>query len=99
MAAKRKWKLSNTGRVNADTAKRFATKMNAVPKWADAVAIRVLYQFAKALVLTTGRQWHVDHIVPLRSQFVCGLHTVANLRIIPGRDNMLKGNRSWPDMA
>jgi len=35
---------------------------------------------------------HVDHIVPLVSQLVCGL------QILDAKANIEKGNRSWPDM-
>jgi len=40
----------------------------------------------------------VDHIVPLKSSTVCGLHTQANLQILPSVDNSRKGNHWWPDM-
>jgi len=45
----------------------------------------------------TGVQWHVDHIVPLRSKIVSGFHNEFNLAVITARQNMIKGNRIWPD--
>lgn len=41
----------------------------------------------------TGINWHVDHIIPLNGKLVSGLHVWNNLRVIPARLNMEKGNR------
>lgn len=46
----------------------------------------------------TGIKWQVDHIVPLKSNFVCGLHNGFNLRILTEYENRKKGNRFWDDM-
>ena len=38
---------------------------------------------------------HVDHIVLLQHQLVCGLHVAENLQILPGAFNETKRNH-WP---
>lgn len=80
-------------RHHASEAKRRAAKRNALPAWADRDAIRSIYEEAKAKIKATGQSWHVDHIIPLSGKFVCGLHVPANLRIIPGADNLRKSNK------
>lgn len=72
--------------------KRKATQLRAVPPWADLKLIRGFYIRAAA----TGQT--VDHVIPLQSPLVCGLHCEANLQLLPGKTNTAKGNRWWPDM-
>ena len=63
----------------------------ATPRWADPRAIREFYRAAP-----DGHD--VDHIVPLVSQHVCGLHCEANLQYLPSALNQSKRNFWWPDM-
>lgn len=77
--------------------KRRAAKLNAVPKWADHEAIKQIYTEA-ARKNSGTRKYHVDHIVPLQSPLVCGLHVHNNLRVVPWMENTKKANRFWPDM-
>lgn len=82
----------------AKEAKRRAIKRCAVPRWANLEAILAIYKNARLLTKQTGVQHDVDHIVPLKSNLVCGLHCEANLRVIPQLENIAKGNRYWPEM-
>lgn len=99
LSAKKAWKVRNPGAVNASTAKRFASKLRATPTWANLFFIEEAYDLAQMRTKVTGFKWHVDHVVPLRSSKVCGLHVENNLRVIPATHNISKSNRYWPDMA
>lgn len=76
---------------------RRARKLRATPAWANGQKINEMYAQAAA-VRGVGLPCHVDHIVPLKSPFVCGLHNEFNLQLLPPLDNISKGNRAWPDM-
>lgn len=71
---------------------RRATKLKATPKWFEADKVALIYIKAKEL------HCQVDHVVPLQSALVCGLHCWANLQLLPEEINKSKGNREWPDM-
>lgn len=79
-------------------AKVRATKKRATPSWADFSKIEIEYSLAAWCSKVMNDSYHVDHIVPLNSKYVCGLHVHDNLRVIHGIENIKKGNRVWPDM-
>jgi hypothetical protein len=78
--------------------RRQAAKRQATPKWADVLKMREIYRLALQRSKDTGIPHHVDHIVPLKSKLVCGLHAETNLRVVPAIVNLKKNNRTWPDM-
>jgi len=80
------------------TARRIAHAKQATPYWADSRKIRDVYAAAENMRQLTGSEYHVDHIVPLTSKLVCGLHNEFNLRVLPAIDNLKKHNKHWPDM-
>lgn len=82
---------------NAKNAEREALKIKATPPWLtieQKAEILELYKLAKELQwLNNGEKLHVDHIVPLKSKKVCGLHVPWNLQIIPASWNIKKNNK------
>ena len=68
------------------------------PDWANMFFLKEAYSLARLRTKILGIQYEVDHIVPLNSKTVCGLHVENNIRVIPRFYNRSKGNRSWPDM-
>lgn len=79
------------------TAQHKADKLRAMPAWADRDAIRQFYREAARLSAETGIPHEVDHIVPLRSSVVCGLHVPANLQCLTKSQNSAKRNAFNPD--
>jgi hypothetical protein len=81
----RNWKRNNLPLLNAHNAKRRAAKVHATPRWIDQEALKQVY-----LNCPTG--YHVDHIVPLLSKKVCGLHVPWNLQYLSPIENIRKSN-------
>jgi len=92
----RVWTQRNKDVKAASVAARRAQRANACVIWANATAMRMIYADAEEFRLA-GMNVDVDHMVPLISDIVCGLHTEANLRILLSSHNRSKGNRAWPD--
>lgn len=91
------WAELNKWSMRARVAKRRAQRKRATPTWSDQTAVQSFYKSADALNMLLGEWHHVDHIVPLQSDAVCGLHTHFNLQILTAEQNRLKSNRHWPD--
>jgi hypothetical protein len=92
------WRKANLHKDSARSARQRLEDSRATPKWANRFFIEEIYDLAQKRTQATGFPWHVDHIIPLRSKKVCGLHVEHNLQVIPATHNIAKGNRHWPDM-
>lgn len=91
-----KWRDANREVYLAKKARHRAAKRGAMPDWLefeDHDEIKAMYATAQYMEAFTGTPYHVDHIVPLQGDNVCGLHVPWNLRVIPAEDNLRKGNR------
>ena len=58
----------------------------AMPIWANKSDIKNFY-------LNRPEGMHVDHIIPLSGNNVCGLHVIDNLQYLNAYDNMIKSNK------
>ena len=80
------YRKNNKGLLNAYNSKRGADKIMATPSWANLEKIKEIYK-------NCPEGYHVDHIYPLRSEYVCGLHVENNLQYLTAKENMEKSNK------
>jgi 5-methylcytosine-specific restriction endonuclease McrA len=90
------WKANNPDWIAASNKSRRRKHRLATPRWLtnkQKLEMRELYRIARTMTQTTGEPYVVDHIVPLRSNAVCGLHVPWNLRVITREENLRKSNQ------
>lgn len=88
-AQQREWARQNPDKTQARTAAYRAARLNATPAWFEKSAIEWLYLDSA----TRAEAHHVDHVLPLQGETVCGLHCLANLEIVTASENTSKQNR------
>jgi len=81
-----RWSSNNREYCRANLATYKARKLSATPPWVNQSDIIEIYE-------TCPDGHHVDHIIPLRHDLVCGLHVPWNLQHLPAYDNLTKSNR------
>ena len=85
----RKYDRANQPKKNARTAMYRANKIRATPPWLTQQhkdEIRRIYE-------NCPKGYHVDHIMPLNSNVLCGLHVPWNLQYLTANDNLRKSNK------
>jgi hypothetical protein len=90
------WVERNRDTKRENNARRRASRKNALPLWLtreDLELIKIHYVLAKLLSECDGKKYHVDHIVPLQGENVCGLHVPWNLQILTAEENLSKYNK------
>lgn len=98
-AVSRAYNRRNPHVVKRSKIRRIAAERQANVLWANDNAIKEFYLSAYNLTISTGNVYHVDHIVPLRSDYVCGFHSEHSLNVIEAEENMKKNNLHWPNMS
>ena len=100
----KEWRLENKERIQKyyENNKDWFKALNAqrrirISKYkGNPQKIKEFYTEAIRLTELTGIEHHVDHIVPLTSKYVCGLHYENNLQVIPFYENLAKSNKFIP---
>ena len=90
------WFINNREIKNSHTAKRRAQHLLASPNWLTKQhldEILVFFQEAKRLSDANKIIYHVDHIIPLQGEEVCGLHVPWNLQVLEAIHNIKKSNK------
>lgn len=65
------------------------------PAWVQWEDFEDVYTRASDLTAATGVTHAVDHIYPLKSDWVCGLHTPDNMQVLTLKDNGKKRGRPY----
>ena len=93
---KKLYRSENKHIINANAAKRRASKLFRTPKWLteiDMSRIKSIYNQAGLLTKLNNELWVVDHIIPLQGKLVSGLHMPDNLQLMRARDNESKQHK------
>ena len=73
-------------RLNYYQSKRRLIIKTQCPKWANLEKIKQIY-------IDCPKGYHVDHIITVVNNNVCGLHVESNLQYLTAEENLKKGNR------
>lgn len=90
------WQKENTLKRRRNSTRSRAGLRGATPPWLTEEQRREIadfYWLAQDCSIVSGGKYHVDHIVPIAGENVCGLHVPWNLQVLPGHINRSKGNR------
>lgn len=85
----KEWRENNPQAVNRSSARYRARKLQAIPSWADLEKIDLIYR-------NCPEGYHVDHVIPLKGELVCGLHVENNLQYLLASENLSKKNKYTP---
>jgi len=97
----KKWRDNNPVKLAAWCRYSQLKRENRVPLWVGDELKQEMEDFYSAAYLFkiyTGKDYEVDHVVPICGKTVSGLHVPWNLQIIERLENKRKSNKSWPDM-
>lgn len=90
------WCKQNPEKAAASSANYRANKRQATPVWLTEDhrdQILRFYEHSKECRMLTGDEYHVDHIIPLAGENICGLHVPWNLQVLPSDINIAKSNK------
>ena len=85
------WRQNNKAKVNATSKAYKETKRdnNFIITELDKFVEQEIYELAQIRTEQLGKEWHVDHTIPLSKG---GPHAIHNLEVVPKAWNLSKGN-------
>lgn len=90
------WAKNNRKWMNHYSSLQRLLRKQAFASWANEEKIIALYDESYKKTIETGILHHVDHIIPIRSKYVCGLHCEDNLQVLTAHENVKKSNKFRP---
>lgn len=100
----RKYRKSNPEKIAYHAAKRRRDMKMSTPKWLSDEQNKEMLEFyilCRDCCVTTGEEYQVDHIIPIKGSNVCGLNVPWNLQILPKdlniskKNSVEKGDHTW----
>ena len=96
-ARSQQWRKDNPDKVATHSRFRDRVLRQQMPPWAEREKIAMVYSKRDELNAIHGLGLEVDHIIPLVSDTVCGLHCWANLQLLDQPLNGAKRNTYQTD--
>ena len=90
-----RYRKRSAPKINARNAARRAGRAAATPEWLTPEQhddMKSMYILAKKWGDLFSIDYHVDHIVPLNGENICGLHVPWNLQLLEAKLNLSKSN-------
>lgn len=75
--------------------RRYLRVKAATPAWFEKECVEGI-EFLRLLyneLFPEDAPWHIDHIIPIAGENVCGLHVHTNMQLLPWRENIVKSNK------
>lgn len=93
----KEWKERNPDQVAIMQDRRGELLKRATPPWAEHDLINMVYKKRDELNQAWDTTFTVDHIIPIQSDTVCGLHCWSNLQLLCRTENGQKRNKYQQD--
>lgn len=91
------WRKRNPLKLRSGNCKRRLQYLKSIPKWYEQEHVELLYSKRDELNKIWNLRLEVDHIIPLISDTVCGLHCWHNLQLLDKSLNCSKSTNYQQD--